>query len=292
MTTQKTNWISFIGIPNSGKSTLLNQLIGSKISIVSPKVQTTRTMLKGIKMVDDVQLVFTDTPGIFSKVKSKLEKYMVKTAWAALQDGNITCVIIDCIKALSSENLELLNNLAKQKISPILILNKIDLIKKHELLPIIAQLKDMIEFEQLFMISALKNDGIDTLEKYFISTAIQGPWQFDPEHITDAPLRFLAAEAIREKVFLYTDQELPYNIAVIVEKWEETEKLTRIMATIKVVRLSHKKIIIGSGGSLLKKIGTKARIDIENLLGKKVFLELFVKITSWDHDLQEMIDFH
>ena len=288
----KSNWITFIGIPNAGKSTLLNKLTGTKISIVSPKVQTTRTMLKGIKVIDDTQLVFTDTPGIFQKAKTKLEKYMLNCAWGSLQEANQVCLLVDCTKYEDHDNQYLLNRLSEQKFKVILVLNKIDLIEKRLLLPLTQKLNQNYDiFEKIFMISALEDDGIKDLEEYFIQNSKPGPWFFDKEDITDAPMRFLVAESIREKIFFHTSQELPYNIAVETESWEETDKLASISIVIKVVRLGHKKIIIGKGGQLIKKIGTQARKDMEELLGKKVFLTLFVKVTDWDKNIQEAVSF-
>lgn len=290
--TTKSNWITFIGVPNSGKSTLLNKLIGTKISIVSPKVQTTRSLLKGIKVIDDTQLVFTDTPGIFQTAKSNLEKHMLNSAWGSLQDANTICLIMDCTKANNEENQSLLKNLQENKVKFSLILNKIDLIQKDMLLPLIAQLSKEYEFENIFIISALKADGLHDLEKHFVKTAIDSPWHYNADDITDAPLRYLVAELIREKIFFNADQELPYNMAVEIDKWEDTGKLAKISATIKVVRQAHKKMIIGSGGLMLKKIGTQARHDIESLLAKKVFLTMFVKVTDWHNNIREMVDYN
>lgn len=287
----KSNWITFIGIPNSGKSTLLNKLIGTKISIVSPKVQTTRTALKGIKMIDNTQLVFIDTPGIFQKAKNNLEKHMLQCAWDSLFESNHICVIMDCTRFEDRENQYLLSQLAERKIKVALILNKVDLIQKDLLLPITQKLTEKYSFEKIFMISALKEDGLADLENYFVEHAKSSPWYFDPEDITNAPMRFLIAETVREKIFFHTNQELPYNIAVETESYEETDRLVKINVMIKVVRMTHKKIIIGQGGSLLKQIGTKARLDMEKLIGKKVFLTLFVKVTDWSNDLRNMVGF-
>lgn len=289
----KSNWITFIGAPNAGKSTLLNRIIGTKISIVSPKVQTTRTLLKGIKVVGNTQLVFADTPGIFKKSKNQLEEYMLNCAWGSLQEANQVCLLVDCTKYDESNTEYLINQLVAQNIKIILLITKIDLIKKHLLLPIIEKLTENRDiFEKIFMISALHNDGLKDLEDYFIRNAKESPWFFNAEDITNAPLRFLAAEMIREKIFLYADQELPYNIAIETEAWKETNSLASITVVIKVVKLSHKKIIIGKAGQLIKQIGIKARQDIELLLGKKVFLKLFVKITDWDKNIHEAVSFH
>lgn len=291
MTNQKTNWISLIGVPNSGKSTLLNKLVGCKLAIVSPKVQTTRTMLKGIKMADDTQLVFIDTPGIFQKAKTKLEKHMLDAAWNSLGEVEKICLVMDCTKTDLEDNQALLNKLKMNNVKCSLLLNKIDLINKQELLPIVARLTKDFSFENVFMISAYKGDGLSELEEFFVKTAKSSPWHYDPENITDAPLRYLAAEIVREKIFLNTDQEIPYSTSVIVDKWEETEHLVRIDVTINVIRESHKKMIIGQKGLMVKKIGTDARIDIERMLEKKVFLSIFVKVTNWHNDMEEMIDY-
>ena len=281
-TNKKTIWFAFIGAPNAGKSTLMNSLVGSKISIVTPKAQTTRNTLKGIITEGDVQIVIIDTPGIFQPKHSRLGKAMVSCAWNSVSDVDEVFVIVDCTKIHSEENQNLFNELARSKVRCNLVLNKIDLIDKDKLLQIAQALHAKVDFEQSFMISAKKQSGIASLIEFGTKKATRFGWYFAEDDLTTAPLRFMAAEMIREKLFLYTYEELPYNLDVRVEKWQDKEKVCVINAIVLVKTQSHKAMVIGQHGSMLKKVGMAARYDIEKLLDKKIFLEIHVKVEDWD----------
>jgi len=278
----KSGFVGIIGLPNVGKSTLLNQLLGIKVSIVSPKPQTTRFNIKGILTRDNFQIVFVDTPGIH-EAKDLFNQMMVKEALSVLQDVDIILWVMDVTHRIPEE--EKILDLIKQANKPaILALNKIDLIKKQEILPIIDYFSKLYDFKAIIPISALKNDGLDRLLDELVNILPEGPFYYEPERVTDLPLDLLIAEIIREKIFLLTYQEVPYSSAVKVEEIrEEAEKnLLYIQATIFIERDSQKGIIIGKGGKMLKKIGTLAREELEFLLGKKIYLDLWVKaLKDW-----------
>ena len=278
---KKSNFITFIGAPNAGKSTLLNLLMGQKISIVTHKAQTTRTSIKGIKIFGDTQLVFIDTPGLF-KPKTYTDKFMVDCAWQMVSGTDNVCLLVDARFALADYNKKIIENLKKEKIRAILLINKIDKTPRDRLLEVTKELNSLYNFEQTFMISALKNDGIDVLLDYFISTADLGPWPFAEDEITTAPIKFSVSEIVREKLLLYTNQEIPYTTHVVVEHWEKKKNVEVISILLRVRDKNHKKIILGAQGELIKKIGTKARLDIEKLLGQKVYLSIHIKITDID----------
>lgn len=275
--TQKANFVTFIGAPNVGKSTLLNKLMDQKISIVTPKAQTTRTSLKGIKIFNDTQLVFIDTPGIFDP-KTYSDKLMVACAWQMVSGTDKVCLLVDAQSPLTSRNRTTIENLKKEKIQTILIINKVDTISKETLLKTAKSLNDLYTFEQTFMISALKGKGTDSLIDYFISTATAQPWPFGEDEITTAPIKFMVSEIVREKVFLFTNKEVPYTTHIEVEHWEENDNADVISVLIQVRDKNHKKIILGAEGSLIKKIGTHARLEIEELLNKKIYLKTHIKI--------------
>ncbi len=280
--TTKSGFVGIIGLPNVGKSTLLNQLLGTKVSIVSPKPQTTRFNVKGVLTRDNFQIVFVDTPGIH-EAKDLFNQLMVKEALNTLQEVDIILWVMDVTHRLPEE--EKILDLIKEANKPaILALNKIDLIKKHELLPIIDYFSKLHDFHAIVPISALKNDGLDRLLDEIVKLLPEGPFYYEPDRVTDLPLSLLIAEVIREKVFMLTYQEVPYSTAVKVEEIrEEPEKnLLYIQATIFIERESQKGIIIGKGGRMLKKIGTLAREELEFLLGKKIYLDLWVKaLKDW-----------
>jgi len=280
--TTKSGFVGIIGLPNVGKSTLLNQLLGTKVSIVSPKPQTTRFNIKGILTRDNFQIIFVDTPGIH-EAKDLFNQMMVKEALSVLQDVDIILWVMDVTHRIPEE--EKILDLIKEANKPtILALNKIDLIKKQELLPIIDYFSKLYDFKAIVPISALKNDGLDRLLDELVKLLPEGPFYYEPERVTDLPLDLLIAEIIREKIFLLTYQEVPYSSAVKVEEIrEEPEKnLLYIQATIFIERDSQKGIIIGKGGKMLKKIGTLAREELEFLLGKKIYLDLRVKaLKDW-----------
>jgi GTP-binding protein Era len=275
---KKFSFIALIGAPNAGKSTLLNQLVGSKIAIVTPKVQTTRNLINGICIHENAQLVFIDTPGIFTP-KLKLEKKMVDAAWSGFSDADMTGLIIDSKRSICDNTQNIINKIIERKKTVTLILNKIDLIAKDKLLALIEKLNAFGIFNRIFMISALTGDGVSDLKNYFASESIAGPWLYPEDEMTTIPKRFLASEIVREKLFMKLSEELPYNLAVDTEKWEELDNgSVKINQIIYTTRESHKTIIIGKSGSLLKQIGQSARMELENILGQKVHLFLFVKV--------------
>lgn len=276
--TQKCAFVALLGSPNAGKSTLLNQLVGSKISIVTPKVQTTRTTINGICMDGDAQLVFIDTPGIFLPKKT-LEKAMVKAAWEGSASADIAALLVDAKKGLDAGSRLILDAIIQKKLKAVVIINKIDLVERSTLLELAKQLDEYGIFERIFMISALKGDGVDDLKHYLSANAPIGPWMYPEDDITTLPRRFLAAEITREQLFLRLDQELPYSLTVETEHWEELANgQVKIHQVIYVLKESQKMIIIGKGGSMIKAVGVAAKHQLERFLGQKAHLYLFVKV--------------
>lgn len=279
-------FVGVIGAPNAGKSTLVNRLVGSKVSIVSPKVQTTRTRVMGIVNKGAVQIVFVDTPGIFQP-KKRLEKAMVAAAWQSARDAEIIVLLIDAAKGkIGNDARAVIDRLKQTQRRALCVLNKIDLVKKEKLLKLAAELGGMSVFDDIYMISALTGDGTDRLMKDLAAKMPEGPWMFDPDQITDMPQRLLAAEITREKIFLQLGDELPYASAVETEKWENFDNgSVRISQTVYVMRDSQKAIVLGKGGSRIKKIGEAARLELEEILGRRVHLSLFVKVKEkWTDD--------
>jgi GTP-binding protein Era len=278
----KSGFVGIIGLPNVGKSTLLNQLLGTKVSIVSPKPQTTRFNIKGILTRDNFQIIFVDTPGIH-EAKDLFNQMMVKEALSVLQDVDIILWVMDVTHRIPEE--EKILDLIKSANKPtILALNKIDLIKKRELLPVIDYFSKLYDFRAIIPVSALKNDGLDRLLDELVNLLPEGPFYYEPERVTDLPLDLLIAEIIREKIFLLTYQEIPYSSAVKVEEIKEDpeKNFLYIQVTIFIEKNSQKGIIIGKGGKMLKKIGTLAREELEFLLGKRIYLDLWVKaLKDW-----------
>jgi GTPase len=279
--TQKASFITFIGAPNAGKSTLLNRLMEHKVSIVTHKAQTTRTSIKGIKLFGETQLIFIDTPGLF-EAKTYTDKMMVDCAWKMIDGTDLVCVLVDAKNALDERNLKTIAQLNKEDVRAILIINKIDQIAKTELLKISAELNKIYNFESTFMISALNGNGTKEMLDYFLKNATPQPWPFSEGEITTAPIKFNIAEIVREKLLIYTNKEVPYTTSIEVEHWESQKNAEKILILMKVINKNHKKIILGSQGDMMKKIGTKARIEIEKLLNKKVFLQIHIKITEID----------
>jgi GTP-binding protein Era len=282
----KSGFISLIGRPNVGKSTLLNLLLGEKIAIISDKPQTTRNRILGIKNHPDGQIVFWDTPGIH-RARSRLNQSMVKVALATYKEVDGICFIIEANRPFDDENDFILETLKTVEKPVLLVINKIDLIPKPDLLPTMDEYSRLRSFEQIIPISALLGEGVEVLVAEMLKILPAGPRLFPEEMITDLPERFLAAELIREKVFLRTHEEVPYATAVVVEEFKERgeKNLVVIKATIQVERESQKGILIGEKGRMLKEIGRQAREEIEALLGAKVFLELWVKVEkNWRED--------
>jgi GTP-binding protein Era len=275
---QKTLYVALMGPSNVGKSTLVNSLVGDKVSIVTPKVQTTRNNIKGIAMVNQAQLVLIDTPGIF-KPKRTLERAIVRTAWQGVSEADVLVFVMDAKKGVTEGVNTLLQSLQEEKRPIVLVLNKIDLLSREALLPLSARINSLRDFDRTFMISALKGSGIEDLKRYLSEKAKPGSWPFDPEHITNVPVRFWVAELVREQIFIQLHQELPYQIAVDTEQFKELGKhKVRIDVTIYVTKESQKQIILGKQGSRIKQIGMLVRKEIEKSLNKKADLFLFVKV--------------
>jgi len=278
MTNQKTITVSIIGYPNAGKSTLLNSIIGQKISIVTPKVQTTRTVIDGILTINNTQMIFCDTPGIFRDPGKTLEKSIVKTAWSNLENTDLVLVIIDATRKLDEDLESILNNLNTKykKIQKAIILNKLDLISKDKQQEIEGLYKNFAD--KIFKISALKGEGIEGLLAWVEEVAPVFPWIHAEDDLTTIPIKLLASEITREKIFLKLSKELPYEINVETESWKEKDGKIEIHQSIFVKKESQKMIVIGDKGSMIKAIGIEARKEIEELAGAKVNLQLFVKI--------------
>jgi len=282
----RSGFVSLIGRPNVGKSTLLNLLLGQKIAIISPKPQTTRNRILGIKNLPAGQIIFLDTPGIH-RSGNLLNQSMVRTALATLQEVDVVCLLIEAHSPGHEENDWILENLQKVRKPVFLAINKIDLIPKENLLPIIERFSQKRAFEQILPISAVLGDGVDILLRELLKVLPEGPRLFPEDMVTDLPERFLAAELIREKVFHLTREEIPYATAVAIEEFKEREEknLVVIRATIQVERETQKGILIGEKGRRLKEIGRLAREEMEALLGVRVFLELWVKVEkNWRDD--------
>jgi GTPase len=269
---------SLIGRPNAGKSTLLNALSGEKLAIVSEKPQTTRTTIQGVVNLPSAQIVFIDTPGIH-KSTTLFNKRMMETVRTALEDRDVLLYVADASIPFSTEDAEAVSVLKDLSTPALLLANKIDRVQdKRKLLPLIEQYKTIREFDEYLPVSATTGEGLERVRDAIVARLPEGPAYFPADHLTDQPERFLAGELIREQILRQTRQEVPHSVAVLVESWEEQAKITKIAATIYVERDGQKAIVIGAGGAALKKIGTQARHEIEKMLGRKVFLELFVKV--------------
>ncbi|MGI8525080.1 MAG: GTPase Era [Pseudolabrys sp.] len=278
-------FVALIGAPNAGKSTLLNALVGSKVTIVSHKVQTTRALIRGIAVESQSQLIFVDTPGIFAP-KRRLDRAMVTTAWTGAHDADLVGALIDVRKGLDEEADNILGRLAEVRQRKVLVLNKIDLVAKPELLKLANDANAKAKFETTFMISALTGDGVADLKSWLAIRVPEGPWLYPPDQMSDAPVRQLAAEITREKLFERLHQELPYHSTVETEAWKELRGgAVRIEQTIYVERESQRKIVLGKGGASIKAIGEAARKDIAAIVETPVHLFLFVKVREgWGED--------
>src|SRR5579884_3318598 len=271
-------YVALIGAPNAGKSTLLNRLVGHKLAIVTPKVQTTRSRLLGIAIAGEAQLVFVDTPGIFAP-RRRLDRAMVAAAWAGAEDADKTVLLVDAARRI-------LERLAERGRAAILALNKIDLVRRQKLLGLAAELAQAVPFERVFMISGLTGDGVDDLKGYLAGEVPAGPWLFPADQLSDAPERLLAAEVTREQVFLQLHEELPYAATVETESWEERrDGSVRIEQVIYVQRPGQRAIVLGERGQRIKAIGARARAELEERFERRVHLFLFVKVReNWLDD--------
>jgi GTP-binding protein Era len=278
-------FVAVVGVPNAGKSTLVNALVGSKVSIVSRKVQTTRTLVRGIATEGDTQIIFVDTPGIFAP-KRRLDTAMVRSAWSGAADADVVVLIVDARRGIDAEVEAILARLADLPLPKVLALNKIDLMERPALLQLAETLNARLAFADTFMISALNGDGLGKVREKLAAMMKPGPWLYPEDQISDAPLRSLAAEITREKILERLHDELPYQITVETEQWKDmADGSARIEQTIYVTRDSHKKIVIGEKGQMLKSIGTAARREIAEAAETKVHLFLFVKVREkWTDD--------
>ena len=288
----KSGFVSIIGRPNAGKSTLLNSILGEKVVIVSEKPQTTRNKIRGIKNMENAQIVFLDTPGIH-QAKGHLNEFMVKEAMSALEDMDIIIYLVEATGKIKDE-LFIIESLKKVRCPVLLGINKIDMVRKDSILPLMDEYSSAYPFREIIPLSARKGEGMDELFRCILELLPEGPKYFTEDILTDQTERFVVAEIVREKVFELTREEIPYSTAVIVERFKENpgKGIISISATINVERDSQKGIIIGKGGAMLKEIGTRARIDIERLLGTKVYLELFVRVRKdWTKDAKSLKEF-
>ena len=278
-------FVALIGAPNVGKSTLVNALVGSKVTIVSRKVQTTRALIRGIVIEDNAQIILVDTPGIFSP-KRRLDRAMVSTAWSGAHDADLVCVLLDAKSGIDDEADAILKKVETVHHEKILVLNKIDLVPREKLLALAKAANDRLALAQTFMISALSGDGVDDLRHALANMVPPGPFLYPEDQMSDAPMRQLAAEITREKIYRQLHQELPYQSTVETDSWtERKDNSIRIEQTIFVERESQRKIVLGKGGATIKSIGAEARKEIAEIAGVPVHLFLFVKVReNWGDD--------
>ena len=282
---QRCGFIAVLGAPNAGKSTLVNRMVGAKVSIVSPKVQTTRTRVLGIAIHQATQLIFIDTPGIFAP-RRRLDRAMVAAAWSGAADADVSLLLVDATAGLSRDSEAIIERMKSESRRAHLVLNKVDKINKPELLALTQTLVDTGIFDEVFMVSALKGQGVDDLMNFLAAQMPEGPWHFPEDQVSDMTERLLAAEITREKLYLQLHQELPYATTVETETWEERKDgSVKIEQVIYVVRDSQKSIILGKGGQQIKKIGADSRKELEEILDRRVHLFLFVKVReNWGDD--------
>jgi GTP-binding protein Era len=292
----RAGFVAVVGAPNAGKSTLVNALVGTKVSIVSPKVQTTRMRVIGIAMTDlpdgatqpggRAQVVLVDTPGIFRVARRRLERAMVAAAWQGAEDADLVLLVVDAERGIGAETRAIIERLKGSRAARYLVLNKIDLVPREKLLALTAEINALLPFERTFMVSALKNDGVGDVLRTLAEALPAGPFLYPEDQAADLPLRLLAAEVTREQVFLQLHQELPYEAAVETDKWEERgDDSVRIEQTIHVQREGQRAIVLGKGGTRIKQIGARARQELSRMLERPVHLFLHVKVSErWADD--------
>jgi GTPase len=278
-------FVAIIGAPNVGKSTLVNAMVGSKVTIVTPKVQTTRTIIRGIAIEGDAQLIFVDTPGIFAP-RRRLDRAMVTVAWSGAHDADIVALVVDAKRGLDDEAQTIMEKLADIGAARILVINKVDLVEKPSLLGLVSALNERLAFASTFMVSAQSGSGVADIKRWLAAHIPPGPWLYPEDQLSDAPMRALAAEITREKIYLRLHQELPYRSTVETDTWKELrDGSVRIEQTIFVERESQRKIALGKGGQAIRAIGAEARKEISRLIEKPVHLFLFVKVREgWADD--------
>lgn len=284
-TAARCGYVALIGAPNAGKSTLLNALVGAKVSIVTHKVQTTRALVRGIVIHASSQIIFVDTPGIFAP-RRRLDRAMVSTAWSGAREADRVGVLVDSRKGLDDEALKLIGQLDQVRRPVFLVLNKIDLVKREHLLDLAEKASAKADFVRIFMVSAQTGDGVEDLKIWLAGEMPEGPWLYPEDQISDLPMRMLAAEVTREKLFLRLHEELPYSSTVETELWEvKKDGSARVEQTIYVERESQKKIVIGKGGQTIKAISMAARDEIAEIAEQPIHLFLFVKVReNWSDD--------
>jgi GTP-binding protein Era len=279
-------FVAIIGAPNAGKSTLVNGLVGTKVSIVSHKVQTTRVPIRGIALAGQSQLIFIDTPGIFSP-RRRLDRAMVDAAWSGAGDADVVALVVDAARGLDDAVQAILDKLASVHQPKLLVLNKVDRLReKDRLLALVTELTGRVAFDRVFMLSALDGDGVEDFKSYLAEAVPEGPWHYPEDEISDAPMRLLAAEITREKIYHWLHDELPYAITVETTSWtERRDGSVRIEQTIFVERESQKAIVLGKGGRTIKQISTEARTELADITERRVHLFLFVKVREgWEDD--------
>ena len=274
----RAGFVALIGAPNAGKSTLMNAMVGHKVSIVTPKVQTTRSRVRGIAMHDKTQIIFVDTPGIFTP-KRRLDRAMVSAAWQGAEDGDVLLLLHDCArKKIDADTLSIIETLKKSGARASLILNKTDLTQAEHYLSRTRELSELYDFEKIFMISAETGEGVEDVKNWLAEQMPQSPYLFDPDDLSDLPMRLMAAEIMREKLFLNLHQELPYQMTVECESWEErTDGSAEIKLVVFVAREGHRGIVLGKGGQTIKRIGQAARRELEEIFDQRIHLISFVK---------------
>jgi GTP-binding protein Era len=291
-TQTRSGFVALIGPPNAGKSTLMNQMVGQKVSIVTPKVQTTRSRIRGIAMKGASQMVFVDTPGIFTP-KRRLDRAMVHAAWQGADDGDVLLLLHDCARnVIDDDTLAILAKIKEQKLTVSLVLNKTDLATPEKLLTRAKALSDEYEFEKIFMVSAEYGHGVEDVKSWLAEKMPISPYLFDPEDLSDLPQRLLAAEILREKLFLNLHQELPYQMTVETDSWEEKKDgSAEIRVSVYVSREGHRGIVLGKGGQTLRRIGQSARLELEEALDRRIHLLTHVKYRKdWMDDKDRYTD--
>lgn len=291
-TQTRSGFVALIGPPNAGKSTLMNQMVGQKVSIVTPKVQTTRSRIRGIAMKGTSQMVFVDTPGIFTP-KRRLDRAMVHAAWQGADDGDVLLLLHDCARnVIDDDTLAILAKIKEQKLTVSLVLNKTDLATPEKLLTRTKALSDEYEFEKIFMVSAEYGHGVEDVKSWLAEKMPISPYLFDPEDLSDLPQRLLAAEILREKLFLNLHQELPYQMTVETDSWEEKKDgSAEIRVSVYVSREGHRGIVLGKGGQTLRRIGQSARLELQEALDRRIHLLTHVKYRKdWMDDKDRYTD--